>query len=113
MDLKALREDAQHWSTGGQSHRAAERMAKCVLLLTCHDPLTLDAAVKVMGRGPDRLTRDEFGERGYWFDDGQWACQVSTSRHLVRAQFPRSCYDNPSICQFACLVAAARMGEKA
>ncbi|MBU6163302.1 MAG: hypothetical protein KGO50_19490, partial [Myxococcales bacterium] len=28
-------------------------MAKCVLLLTNPDPLTLDAAVQVMGREPD------------------------------------------------------------
>lgn len=109
MDLKALRDDAQHWSTGGQSHRAAERMAKCVLLLTNPDPLTLDAAKAVMGREPDETSA--CGTCVGWEseDISVWSTPIGG----VRAHVLDQTHFDPTIGVFALLVAAARMGEQA
>lgn len=108
MDLKALRDDAQHWSTGGQSHRAAERMAKCVLLFTCPDPLTLDAAVQAMGREPGCVHRSSNRNRYDWGETISLRLFSDGKRTL---RFGGNDYDNPTIGLFALLVAAARMGE--
>lgn len=109
MDLKALRDDAQHWSTGGQSHRAAERMAKCVLLLNCPDPLTLDAAKAVMGREP----RESCSTLFVWDEESIFVTKNTHEDRVAIVRMWGKDFYLPTIGLFACLVAAARMGEKA
>ncbi len=122
MDVKEMREVAEavseHTACGcdpsvGVVHCPscdARYLAKLMLVLTCPDPLTLDAAKAVMGREPDETFPR--GYRGRW----DWGETISlrvfpNGRRTLR--FGGNEYDNPTIGQFAMLVAAARMGEKA
>lgn len=75
------------------------------------DPLTLDAAVKVIGLEPGCVHRSSYRTRYDWGDTISVRTATETGRANLR--FGGNDYENPTIGQFACLVAAARMGEKA
>ncbi len=97
IDPKRLRELCE---VGG-----GREVIEAVLLLTCPDPLTLDAAVQVMGREPDSRSMDEW----MWWESE--AVQVTDRgpgyvSGIVGAWKMR----NPTVGQFACLVAGARQG---
>lgn len=126
MDVKEMREVAEsvseHTACGcdpsvGVVHCPlcdARYLAKLMLALTCPDPLTLDAAKAVMGREPDETVEREDRTRYEWKG---MVCDLwllvwkpdSATQLLVFDYW----HLNLSIGQFACLVAAAKQGEKA
>lgn len=121
MDVKDMRAVAEavseHTSCGcdasvGVVHCPscdARYLAKLMLVLTCPDPLTLDAAVKVVGREP----RESCSTIFVWDDESIF---VTKNTHEDRVSIVRMWGKDfylPTIGQFAMLVGAARMGEKA
>ncbi len=75
------------------------------------DPLTLDAAVVAMGSEPDEQTPIRA-----WWDDAKIELRKQRGETLIEHACVRpfqAIVSNPTIGQFALLVAAARMGEKA
>ncbi len=83
-------------------------LARAVLLLTCPDPLTLARAVEVMGREPDE--RD--GSREWWNRDAVYT-YVNIDKYGSQCMVGNWIAYNPTVGQFACLVLAAKQGEKA
>lgn len=80
-------------------------------LARCPDPLTLDAAVKVMGREPDETESSAYRSRYDWGD--AFSFRVANSNHPNWLRCGGNEYWHPTIGQFACLVAAAKQGEQA
>lgn len=84
-------------------------MWQALQLLTCPDPLTLERAVEVMGREPGCVHRSSNRNRYDWGETISLRVFADGKRTL---RFGGNEYDNPTIGQFAPLVAAARMGEQ-
>lgn len=72
------------------------------------DPLTLDAAKAVMGREPDETESSAYRSRYDWGD--AFSFRIASSNHPNWLRCGGNEYWNPTVGQFACLVAAARQG---
>lgn len=88
------------------SHEDAELLRR----ITCLDPLTLERAVEVMGREPERNINTVTRTICEWYAP---YVQVRVwNSGDVGVLFREDVYNNPTVGLFACLVLAAKMGEQ-
>lgn len=105
MEIQQLR-DMDYQSDGPEMQRVWD-------LMFCRDPLTLEKAVEVMGREPDKKSHDTvfvWDAEDIHFVIGGLVHGSMVPCYVVVKQ---NRWYLPKVGQFACLVLAAKMGEQA
>lgn len=109
IDLKRLRAIARDLMEIPDAADDFRYFVGSFAVMLSDDPLTLDAAKAVMGSEPDEQTPIRA-----WWDDAKIELRKQRGETLIEYACVRpfqAMVPNPTIGQFACLVASARMGE--
>jgi hypothetical protein len=109
MDPNRLRELVEEYDAEPHTNPWQKQARDAISLLTCRDPLTLDAAVKVMGREPVNSK----GRILAWEKEDIFIAPRPGGQVIDYVVVRRGHWYLPTVGQFACLVLAAKMGEQA